>query len=207
MELELNEHGLRVWKHKTNKEMFLVKSYRWKDSMSLLKENLDGQQHIMSFNNISDFDFTAWEPMTIKEYSLVKTKYSDIYNKPSIEDRIEVNGVWYVREDTLNDVEDQLDITFSDCAELNGDGCYWEATRIYKNMDKTECYPEIHIKYTDSRTKDVEYWENNNWFNELLHKNINVYNKAYEYAKEVMSENNIKLFIRFLRFLKENEWF
>ena len=77
--MELNEHGFKVWKHKTNKRLFLEQSYRWVDRLTLIDETND-RDVVMDFK-ASTFDFYAWEPMTKEEYNLVKTMYKDIYKK------------------------------------------------------------------------------------------------------------------------------
>jgi hypothetical protein len=46
--MELNEYGLKVWKHKTNKRLFLQQSYRWKDNLLLLDET-EGRQIVDTF--------------------------------------------------------------------------------------------------------------------------------------------------------------
>ena len=74
---ELNEHGLLVFKHKTNKRLFLEKSYRWADVLILIDET-EERQIIMSFE-FASFNFSAWEPITVDEYSKVKQKYIEIY--------------------------------------------------------------------------------------------------------------------------------
>lgn len=73
----LNEFGKKVWKHKTNKRLFLQQSYSWVDRLSLLDET-EGRQIIMSFK-ASTFDYGSWEPMTIEEYKSVKSKFKEIY--------------------------------------------------------------------------------------------------------------------------------
>ena len=75
--IELNKNGLSVWKHKTNKRLFLQQSYRWKDSLILLDET-EGRQIIDSFK-ASTFDYSAWEPMSVEEYKKVKNKFKEIY--------------------------------------------------------------------------------------------------------------------------------
>jgi hypothetical protein len=75
--MELNEHGMRVWKHKTNKRLFLQQSYRWKDSLVLLDET-EGRQIVDSFK-ASTFDYGAWKSMTQEEYNSVKSKFTEIY--------------------------------------------------------------------------------------------------------------------------------
>ncbi len=74
---KLNEHGLRVWKHKTNKRLFLEQSYSWVDILTLLDET-EERQHVMS-SKASTFDYNAWEPMTPEEFKRVKSCYKEIY--------------------------------------------------------------------------------------------------------------------------------
>lgn len=75
--MELNEHGLKVWKHKTNKRLFLQQSYRWKDNLVLLDET-EGRQIVDTFKS-STFDYSAWISMTQEEYDSVKSKFVEIY--------------------------------------------------------------------------------------------------------------------------------
>lgn len=75
--MELNEHGMRVWKHKTNKRLFLQQSYRWKDSLMLLDET-EGRQIVDSFQ-ASTFDYGTWDYMTQEEYDSVISKFTEIY--------------------------------------------------------------------------------------------------------------------------------
>lgn len=64
--MELNEHGLKVWRHKTNKRLFLQQSYRWKDHIVLLDE-MEGRQIVDTFK-ASTFDYSAWVPITKEEF-------------------------------------------------------------------------------------------------------------------------------------------
>lgn len=83
--MELNEFGLRVWKHKTNRRLFLQQSYRWKDTLVLLDET-ESRQIVDSFR-ASTFNYDAWEPMTLNEFKLVKQKYRDIYTLQELRDK------------------------------------------------------------------------------------------------------------------------
>ena len=76
--IELNEFGLKVWKHKTNKRLFLEQSYRWVDDLVLIDET-EERQIICSFK-ASTFDYGSWSPMTVSEYNKVENKYKEIYN-------------------------------------------------------------------------------------------------------------------------------
>lgn len=75
--MKLNEFGKRVWKHKTNKRLFLEQSYEWVDNLILLDET-DGRQVVDSYKS-STYDFSAWQPMTKQEYDSVKSKYTEVY--------------------------------------------------------------------------------------------------------------------------------
>jgi len=75
--IELNKLGCKVWKHKTNKRLFLEQSYRWIDQITLIDET-EGRNIVMSFK-ASTFDYSAWKPMTQIEYNSVKSYYKEIY--------------------------------------------------------------------------------------------------------------------------------
>lgn len=75
---ELNDRGLLVFKHKTNKRLFLHRPYRWVDRLILLDET-EGRQIIDQYR-YSTYNLNAWEAMTPEEYSKVKTKFIDIYD-------------------------------------------------------------------------------------------------------------------------------
>lgn len=75
--MELNEFGLRVWKHKTNKRLFLEQSYHWVDRLTMIDET-ETRNVVMEFK-CSTFDFYAWSPMTLEEYNSVKSQYKEIW--------------------------------------------------------------------------------------------------------------------------------
>ena len=75
--MKLNEFGKRVWKHKTNKRLFLEQSYEWVDNLILLDET-EGRQVVDSYKS-STYDFSAWQSMTKQEYDSVKSKYTEVY--------------------------------------------------------------------------------------------------------------------------------
>lgn len=75
--MKLNEFGKRVWKHKTNKRLFLEQSYEWVDNLILLDET-EGRQVVDSYKS-STYDFSAWQPMTKEEYDSVNSKYTEVY--------------------------------------------------------------------------------------------------------------------------------
>lgn len=124
-------------------------------------------------------------------------------------DRIEINGVWYVKEDkpTILDLTEK-DVTFSkSCVYETNDYC-WEAILISKDNGK-EFYPDLEIEFTDKKigTTDkkigiTEYWDNFLWFNRILDGD----KKEIEEAKKDMSDKGLEDFIAFLKFLKKENW-
>ena len=97
-----------------------------------------------------------------------------------MENRIEINGVWYVREDAITDPLDHLeaeviDLTFSEeCCYETSKYCF-VASRL--RIDGGDVfYPGVSITFTDKRSGDrdtwkEEYWDNNNWFKGILEGN------------------------------------
>ena len=115
-----------------------------------------------------------------------------------MENRIEINGVWYVREEDTTD----LDITeFEGCVYETDKYC-WEATRILKYDDTY--YDDIDIKFTDKRNNPrvSVHWENNFWFKSLL-----IDNREDAEAIRSMCKEGVADFKRFLRALKDKGWF
>ena len=94
-----------------------------------------------------------------------------------MENRVEINGVWYVREDAITDPIDHLEaeemeLIFSEeCSYETKKYCF-VASRIRKDGGD-EFYPDISITFTDKRNDDrdnwkEEHWDNNNWFKGIL---------------------------------------
>lgn len=91
-----------------------------------------------------------------------------------MENRIEINGVWYVREDTnIDHIEpEEMDLTFSEeCCYENNKYCF-VASRIRKDGEDV-FYSGISITFTDKRsgnrdTWKEDFWDNNEWFIGIL---------------------------------------
>ena len=118
-------------------------------------------------------------------------------------DRIQINGVWYVRETQeqeiiLDDLTKTLNIIYE-----NGNYS-WEATRIYKDDGET-FYDTFDVEFTD-KTKTpwhTEYWDNMSFFKGVLENDAH----SMILAKETMDNEGIKHFKAFLKYLKEKGWF
>lgn len=95
-------------------------------------------------------------------------------------DRIEINGVWYVREDAITDPlehleVEEMDLTFSEQCCFESNKYCFVASRIRRDGED-EFYPDVSIKFTDKRSGDrdtwkEEYWDNNNWIKGILEGN------------------------------------
>jgi hypothetical protein len=119
-----------------------------------------------------------------------------------MKDRIQINGVWYVRETQpeeiiLDDLTQTLNIIYE-----NGNYS-WEATRIYKDDGET-FYDTFDVEFTD-KTKTpwhTEYLDNNSFFKGVLENDAH----SMKLAEETMDNKGIKHFKAFLKYLKEKGW-
>ena len=88
-----------------------------------------------------------------------------------MENRIQINGTWYVKEDTTNIQPETSKFDAALATHFEGyvyettDYC-WEATRIYKDK---EFHNGVSIKFANKKTEEVEYWDNERWMKEVLH--------------------------------------
>jgi hypothetical protein len=119
------------------------------------------------------------------------------------ENRIQINGEWYVKESTITDKK--LEIEDSDIARFEGavyenkDYC-WEATKDYRN-DGT-LYEGVNIKFTNKSTGKIEYWDNDDWMVRVHENEV----AAMETARESMSEEGVAHFQAFIGKLVEMFW-
>ena len=122
----------------------------------------------------------------------------------SMQDRIEINGVWYIREDLANNQVEDFELSFSLQAMHEDDNYVWEAKRLYKDDTKSSFYDDIDIKFTDKRVKPwkEDHWDNNFWMKGVLSNDP----ESMTDAKESMCDNGIKTFRVFLNKLKEEGW-
>ncbi len=126
-----------------------------------------------------------------------------------MENRIEINGVWYVREDAnIDHIEpEEMDLTFSEeCCYEDNKYCF-VASRIRKNED--EFYPDISITFTDKRsgnrdTWKEEHWDNNKWFIGIL-ENDPLTIASLKEENDICAQGKKQL-KSFLKRLVEEEW-
>lgn len=117
--------------------------------------------------------------------------------------RIQIDGVWYVREDSIkpSDFEFNIkDITFYK-------GCVYENETSCFDVSKLDNYPDtLSIKYTDKRPSDREDWTEHDWDNVSWIKGLIEENPESIQEIDDLEESDIKVLIRILQHLKQIDW-
>jgi hypothetical protein len=116
-------------------------------------------------------------------------------------DRIQIDGVWYVREDSQNDESINLDVVETQGFFVEDDNFCYEATRM--GNDKGGFYEDVDIKVTDKRQKPwkEDHWDNNNWMRGILERNPDSLKELSD-----LDGNDIRFLQTFLQYLKDEEW-
>jgi hypothetical protein len=131
-----------------------------------------------------------------------------------MENRIEINGVWYVREDAITDPLDyleaeEMDVTDSLVCSWECTDWAFEASVIMKDgaENLTDCYATPYITITDKRVKRKEYWkehstDNPYWMKGILENNP----ESLSEAREFIDYDGLKHFRMFLNHLVNKGW-
>ena len=131
-----------------------------------------------------------------------------------MENRILINGEWYVRESTLTETPIVIttdEITFSKDATYETETSCWEASMIYKDYEEDELYNGFTIEYTDKakwtadRTdaKAIEYWDNESWLRGIMEGDED----SLKVIGGTLSKSDVEHFRAFLRKLEYLGWF
>jgi len=126
-----------------------------------------------------------------------------------MEDRIQINGVWYKREEEAPVFESApvvLDVT-NYIGKVAESGLYrFKAERIYQDgFDNDKLYPGVDIEFTDKSTNGVwktEYWDNSTWMIDILNDEP----EALEELRESVCERGEMEFKEFLKSLVDEGW-
>jgi hypothetical protein len=118
-------------------------------------------------------------------------------------DRIEINGIWYVKEDTISK-EEVIELNPIHSEEItveNSDFCF-VASKLFGDDTVTQL-GDIDIKFTDKRVKPwkEEYWDNISFIK-------GVSNKVPDSLELLpnFTASQIKYLQAFLQYLKDEEW-
>ena len=129
-----------------------------------------------------------------------------------MEYRIQINGVWYVKEDqtpttAISYEIDENKLTYSESCVYENDKYCFEATRIFQDYDSGKFYDDIlDIEFTDKRGGKekwiTEQWDNLLWLDGILERDEYV----IESIGKLMCHEGIETLISFLKILKNKGW-
>ena len=129
-----------------------------------------------------------------------------------MEDRIQINGTWYAREDNQPTQEikplKREDVTGFKGFVYETDKFCYEVTIVAKDglFEEGEYHDNIDIKFTDKRIKPwvEDHWDSMFWFRGVLENNPDsikaLINESEMYGEDVLE------FRSFLAFLKQQGW-
>jgi hypothetical protein len=124
-----------------------------------------------------------------------------------MENRIKVNGEWYIKEepDAIPEPQKELELThFEGCVYENNKYCF-EVTRLYRDYDKNEFYSDgIDVKFTDKRTYPwkIDNWDNTTWLRGIFDND----RASIDEALEVMDIDGVKELKALVLELIEKGW-
>ena len=118
------------------------------------------------------------------------------------EDRIQINGTWYVKEEIPAQTEPQ-DLLYTQQCLLELDQCMFEASRMYSDYNNEIFLKDsVDIKYTNKFTKSSDYWDNGEWMKQLFDGD----KEALDQVSDILNKSEIAQLKVFIGTLIENEW-
>jgi len=128
-----------------------------------------------------------------------------------MKERIQVDGVWYVRETSTPSIVEinPRDVTNALSCTWESDNWCFEAIVILREgaKDLTDTYPDPSITITDKRPVNRDDWkedssDNPNWFIGVLEGNP----ESMPEAEEMLDKQGIAEFRGFISYLIEKGW-
>ena len=124
-----------------------------------------------------------------------------------MEDRIQINGVWYKREE---DSTEETESTFWDVTTYIGKVAesklyVFKAEKIYRDENGGGFLSGVDIEFTDKRILGEwieDLWDNDTWMRGVLNNSPD----ALKELRESVCEQGEKEFKEFLRILQEEGW-
>ena len=118
------------------------------------------------------------------------------------EDRIQINGTWYVKEEIPAQTEPQ-DLLYTQQCLLELDHCMFEASRMYTDYNN-EIFlkSSVDIKYTNTITKSSDFWDNCEWMRLLFDGD----KEALAEVSDTLNKSEITQLKVFIGTLIENKW-
>jgi hypothetical protein len=129
-----------------------------------------------------------------------------------MEDRIQINGEWYVREQPTPATEPEIELDITDNVirfkgmVFESDKYCFEATKLAKTglFEEAEYYISFDVEFTDKRVKPwkVDEWDNITWMKGILIDNPN----SLDDLRESVCPQGEAEFKAFLKILKQEGW-
>jgi hypothetical protein len=122
-------------------------------------------------------------------------------------DRIQINGEWYVKENTVEPLIYPKYVTHTiECVWEDTNWCF-VASLIVKEDDFNDCYDDVYLKITDKRVKGKENWveedvDNPKWILGVLKGNPD----SMEEANKMFDDEGLKYFKAFALYLIDKGW-
>ena len=117
-------------------------------------------------------------------------------------DRIQINGVWYVPEQTNSVSFDHNLVTFfNGCVFENKTSCF-EVNHLTDNEGVVK-KDTLSIEYTDKRPGNIKDWKIDYWDNEKWIRNVA---DGITVGLEDLSEEDRMELVQFLGYLKKIDW-
>jgi len=118
------------------------------------------------------------------------------------EDRIQINGTWYVKEEIPAQTEPQ-DLLYTQQCLLELDQCMFEASRMYTDYNNEIFFKSsVDIKYTNKITKEFEHWDSNEWMKLVFDGD----KEALAEVSDMLNKSEIAQLTVFIGTLIENKW-
>ena len=124
------------------------------------------------------------------------------------EERIQINGTWYVKENTTPTHSIVLDPTHFEGYVAENDEFCLEAHRIFQDNGEpyTDCVSIecTDKRFTDRRDWEVENWDNTTWMRSVLENNYDALQELHNMAGR--GKQNIQFLQEFLQHLTDKGW-
>lgn len=122
-------------------------------------------------------------------------------------DRIQIDGVWYVREEQPQSktLKPHQLINTINCLYETDSYCF-EASMMFRDDEET-LFPDVSIEFTDKRPANREDWktdylDNPIWMRGVFHGN----EESMIEAREMMDQDGIDDFRAFLKHIETKGW-
>lgn len=121
-----------------------------------------------------------------------------------MENRIQINGAWYILEQQEQLPEVKINIIRSESRTIESDKYCFDAIRLERSDAPGTYFEDIDIEFTDKREKPwkEDCWDNNAWFRGVLLNDP----ESLGYLEESVCLQGEAEFKTFLKELKQEGW-